>query len=93
MKTKEELNELKEKYESLKKEMFELSEEEFDEITGGSFPHLDPIVDPTDPRIKPIEPIGPDPVVRIMCKYIHICSHTGDKKDCPHYRDDIVCKY
>ena len=38
MKTKEELNELKKRYENLTEEIRELSEEELKEVTGGQDP-------------------------------------------------------
>ena len=37
-KSKEELNELKKRYENLTEEIRELSEEELEEVTGGQYP-------------------------------------------------------
>ena len=46
MKTKEELNELKIEYESLNRKLAELTEEEFELVTGGAFPACNPEIAP-----------------------------------------------
>ena len=52
MKTKEELNVLKEEVETLNKKLAELTEEELNQVTGGDYPNWynkDFIIGPGDP--------------------------------------------
>ena len=52
MKTKEELNALKEEVETLNKKLAELTEEELNQVTGGDYPNWynkDFIIGPWDP--------------------------------------------
>ena len=41
MKSKEELNALKEEVETVSRKLHELTEEELEQVTGGSYVHLD----------------------------------------------------
>ena len=65
MKTKEELNALKEEVETLNKKLHELTEEEFAQVSGGVVPHdffpwpvvervVEPGLEPADRRIHNI---------------------------------------
>ena len=48
MKTKEELNKLKEEFETLNKKLAELSDEELKQVTGGEkVPHTGLVLDPS----------------------------------------------
>ena len=52
MKTKEELNALKEEVETLNKKLAELTEEELRQVSGGFFAALMPVVDSEEPTIE-----------------------------------------
>ena len=49
MKSKEELNALKEEVEALNKKLHELTEDEFEQVTGGAREsHVGPVLEPAD---------------------------------------------
>ena len=57
MKTKEELNALKEEVEALNKKLHELTEEELEQVTGGVNPNVINIINTAAPSIMKIGPL------------------------------------
>ena len=86
MKTKEELNALKEEYETMNKKLAELSAEELEQVSGG---HNMPPIHEDEKYVMSIWP-KPVPITpEVSKKCLHKPCNFSGKDQCPYYSDDI----
>lgn len=88
MKTKEELTQLKEEYESLSNKLKELTEDELKEVTAGSMPEIKKNEDYVMSTFPFIPPTPIKPIYSKNCQYKSSCAYSS-KEQCPYYFDEI----